>query len=75
MIAAHPEAELVAWCDRDPQRLGVTSQAFEEERPDLFGNFDDVLGRQLGAVALANDAHAHAQLAIAALQAGAARAE
>lgn len=37
VIAAHPEAELVALCDRDPQRLGVTSQAFDEERPDLFG--------------------------------------
>lgn len=72
ILAAHPNAELVALCSRDPDRLA----AFKESggMPDgeiaHFYDYEALLDADLDAVVLANDAHEHARLAIQALRAG-----
>lgn len=72
ILKAHPGAELVAACNRDPKRYEALQASTNEllDGVDYVTDFDELLRRDIDAVVLANDAHEHASFAIRALRAG-----
>jgi predicted dehydrogenase len=68
-FAACPDTQLVAVCDRDPQRLAKALAGYPGVEP--VSQFDELCGRpDIDAIAIATPVSTHAPMAIAALEAG-----
>jgi len=72
VLLGHPDAELVAVCDKyRPMLEKVTAEAEKyNQTVTLYDNFDDFIKHDLDAVVLANYAHEHAIFAVKCLEAG-----
>ena len=68
----HPDAELVAVCDKYPPLLEKVRKAAEEAGADvaLYPTFDEFIRHDMDAVVLANYAHEHAVFGVRCLEAG-----
>ena len=68
----HPNAELVAVCDKYPPLLEKVRKAAEEAGADvaLYPTFDEFIRHDMDAVVLANYAHEHAVFGVRCLEAG-----
>lgn len=71
-LLTHPDAELVAVCDRYEPCLDEVTKIAEDLHATVacYNNFDDFLSHDMDAVVLANYATEHATYAIRCLQAG-----
>lgn len=63
-------AQIVAICDKNPDVLNAQRERCKDYDITYYDNFNDFLGHDMDAVVLANYAHEHAPLAMAALRAG-----
>ncbi len=63
-------AELVAICDRDPERLDIVRNMFSDENIAYYTDFDEMLNHEMDAVVLANYNTQHAPFAIKAMEKG-----
>ena len=72
VLLHHPDAELVAVCDKYEPLLEEAKKKAEEVGLDiaLFNNFDDFIEYDMDAVVMANYAHEHAIYGIRALKKG-----
>lgn len=72
VLLHHPDAELVAVCDKYQPLLDQAGQRANEcgINIELFNNFDDFIEYDMDAVVLANYANEHAPYAIRALRRG-----
>ena len=72
VLLHHPDAELVAVCDKyEPFLEKVRDEAAKAECSlTLYNNFDEFIRHDMDAVVLANYAHEHAPFAIRCLKAG-----
>lgn len=68
----HPDAELVAVCDKYEPLLDKVSKAAAEHGMSVavYADFEDFIRRDMDAVVLANYAHEHATYAVRCLEAG-----
>jgi predicted dehydrogenase len=71
-LLAHPEAELVAVCDKYAPLLKTVADLAGEtgQKVTLFVDFDDFIQYDMDAMVLANYAHEHVPFAIRAMEAG-----
>ena len=71
-LLEHPDAEMVAVCDKDQDILNQVKQKAAEKHcaVALFKSFDDFIQYDMDAVVLANYANEHAPFAIRCLRAG-----
>lgn len=68
---AEPRAKVVALCDTKPDRLDKAATAAAADRPATFSDYRRLLERKdVGAVFIATPCDLHAEMTIAALQAG-----
>jgi predicted dehydrogenase len=67
-FADHPHAEIVAVCEKDPDRAERCRRVLP--RPTYYAEFDEFLGHDLDGVLLANYAHEHAPYAVRAMDRG-----
>ncbi len=72
VLLHHPDAELVAVCDRYEPLLAQAKEKAEKLGHEIkcFNNFDDFIAYDMDAVVLANYATEHATFAVRALNAG-----
>ena len=72
ILCKHPQAELVAVCDKYQPLLDVVKKESEEKgiKVALFNNFDDFIEYDMDAVVLANYATEHAPFAIRCMRKG-----
>ena len=72
VLLDHPDARLVAVCDKYQPSLDKVSQMAKEKNADVatYTNFDDFIRHDMDAVVLANYAHEHALYAVKCLDAG-----
>ena len=72
VLAAHPDAELTAVCDKYAPALDRVRELAEKENLDvkLYDNFEDFDRHEMDAVVLANYAHEHAPFAVRLLKSG-----
>jgi predicted dehydrogenase len=71
-LLEHPDAELVAVCDKYKPMLEKFQKTIEDKNLSiaLYDNFDDFFKHNMDAVVLANYAHEHAPFAIKLLKSG-----
>jgi len=72
VLATHPDAELVAVCDKYKPALNNVAETAKKHNLNvaLYENFGDFIKHEMDAVVLANYANEHAPFAIRCLQAG-----
>jgi predicted dehydrogenase len=70
VFGAHPEIEVAALCDIDPQRLAQTGEAFNLKDRAMFTAFDDFVAVDLDIVMIATPIRFHAEQTVKALEAG-----
>ena len=72
VLFKHPDAELVAVCDKYRPLLTKIAGLAEEQNQQvaLYENFDEFMKHDMDAVVLANYANEHAPYAIRAMEAG-----
>jgi myo-inositol 2-dehydrogenase / D-chiro-inositol 1-dehydrogenase len=70
-VIAQPDAKVVALCDIKPDRLDKAATAAVRDNPATYADWRKVIERKdVDAVFIATPPHLHAEMAIAALQAG-----
>lgn len=70
-VMEQPNAKVAALCDIKPPRLDAAATAAAKDSPATYSDWRKVIDRKdIGAVFIATPPHLHAEMAIAALQAG-----
>ena len=70
-VLEQPNAKVAALCDLKPARLDTAASAAAKDNPTTYTDWRKIIDRKdIGAVFIATPPHLHAEMAVAALQAG-----